>query len=211
MEKEKGVFSVLIDDFDDNNKKEMVTFSIAHNDSKQAYIVLNLYEINNKTVVLSDTSKEIYASGTGNYETHVCGFYEESLIKIQSNSWSNGYNVYGSTYVSFSINGSELLLTKDYSLNELYSYERFAYKDNISGGSFSTPDDFYSAINENGFNNVIHSHFGVESDFDVNKDDYRTAECFKGNHIFTLFNSKGIYDTELFGFLYDNTNMVEKL
>ncbi len=208
IEKEKGVFSALIKDFDNNGKKEMVTFSIAHNAADQAQIVLNLYTIKDNTVMLSDTSEEIFASGAGNFQGIACGFLENNEIKIQRENWNYGGSSHSNNYITFRVNGDKLVLVNDYSLYEFYRYDTYEYKENVSGKIFSTSEEYYSAVKKAGYDSDAHNHVGYEgSEFDVKTDDYKTAECFKGNHIFTLCGSQEMLVSGEYRFLHDNTNL----
>lgn len=211
-EKENGVFSALIEDFDNDGEKEMLTFSITHNEANQAYVIIDLYTVKNNAVVLVDTSKEIYASGVGNYQINMCGIFENSIIKIQYDSCGYGGSTCGSSYSTYKVTNDKLILCNEYSLYEFYRYDSYEYKETVSGESFSSPEDFYSAVEKSGFDTKAHNHVGYsDSEFDINNDNYATANCFKGNHIFTLFDSRGMLTAEQYGFIHDNTNLTNNI
>lgn len=211
-ENEAGVFSALVEDFDNNGKKEMLTFSIKHNVANQAFIVLDLYVIKNNIVTHVDTSKDIYASGAGNYQIDVCGTFVDSLIKIQYSSCSLGGSSFGSNYMTYKVENDSLILCNEFSLYEFYRYESYTYEETVSGKTFSSSEDFHSAVDNSGYDRNGHSHVGwSNSEFDINQDNYMTADCFKGNHIFTLVDSRFMLGPEVYGFIHDNTKLSEKL
>ncbi len=208
----KGVFSALVEDFDADGKEEMVTFSITHNSSNQAYIVLDLYTIKGNSVVHTDKSKEIYASGVGNYQINSCGTFVNSRIRIQYDSWGYGGSNHGSSFMTYKVANNKLVLCEEYLLSEFYRYNSLTYKETVSGKTFSSAEHFYSAVNKAGYDTNKHNHVGYEgSDFNVNQTDYMTAQCFKGNHIFSLVDSVQMLKSGRYGFIHDNTNLSERI
>lgn len=212
VQKSNGVFSVLIEDFDSDGQKEMITFSITHNEASQAYVIMDLYVVKNNDIVLVDTSKEIYASGVGNYQINMCGIFDGSTIKIQYDSCGYGGSTCGSSFLTYKVTNNKLTLCNEYSLYEFYRYDSYEYKELVSGKIFDSPEELYSAIRKAGFDTKAHNHIGYsDSEFDINTDDYTTAICFKGNHIFTLVDSRGMIKAEQYGFIHDNTNFTDNI
>lgn len=209
---EAGVFSVLVDDFDKNGSEEMVTFSIVHDDTSKAYVELDLYIIKDNSVVLTDSSDKLFVSGTGYYQTNACGTYVDNTIKLQTASANNGGTHYIERYQAYTVRNNKLVLNYDYLLSELNSYETYTYQENVSGTDYYTKIVFYNNVTDSGFDTKAHNHAGFEdSEFNIDTDNYQTAACFKGNHIFSLVNSNGMLRSGLYGFIHDNTKLKEKI
>ncbi len=212
VESEKGVVSALVEDFDNNGTKELLTFSITHNTSDQPQIVLNLYVIENKKVTLADTSIEIFISGVGNYQNETCAFFEGSLIKIQTEQCNFGGSSFIANYRTFRISNNQIILESEYSKSEFARNDAFSYKESVSGTTFTSAEEFYTSVDESGYNREEHQHVGFsDSEFDATKDDYMTAECFKGNHIFAAFSSLNFFVSGEYTFIYDNTKLSDKI
>lgn len=203
-----GIFSVLIDDFDSDGNDEMLTFSIVNNEAYQAQIVIELYVIRDGIVTLTGTSEPILASGAGNYQCTVCGIYENSLVKIFHSSCSYGGSSVGSEYLTYKVENDNLVLCSDYSSYEFYRYESFEYEELVKGKTFRSYEDFFNAVKNDGYDVEAHYHIGFEeAEFNVETDSYQDAECFRGNHIFSLVNSENMLGSGTYGFLYDNTDL----
>lgn len=212
IQKSNGVFSALIEDFDSDGQKEMLTFSITHNEVDQAYVVIDLYKLKNNIVTLVDTSREMAAFAAGNFQSQICCTLENSLVKIDASACGYGGSYIWSKYMTFKVVGDKLTLCDEYSLYEFYRNDMYEYEETVSGKTFSSYEDFYSAVEKSGYNTKTHNHIGYEdAEFDVNNDDYTTAQCFKGNHIFTLLDSRGMLTAEQYGFIHDNTNLADHI
>lgn len=210
VQKSNGVFSALIEDFDSDGQKEMITFSITHNEASQAYVIIDLYILKNNIVTLVDTSSEIAAFAAGNFQSQICCTLENSLIKIDASACGYGGSYIWSKYMTFKVVGDKLTLCDEYSLYEFYRNDMYEYEETVSGKTFSSYEDFYSAVEKSGYDTKTHNHVGYEdAEFDVNNDDHTTAQCFKGNHIFTLFDNQFMITTERYGFIHDNTNLAD--
>lgn len=202
----KGVFSALIRDFDNDGNKELITFSITYNAASQEYLVMHLYKIIQGAVTLCDTSDEMFASGAGNFQNDFCGTLEENCIKLQYSVGSYGYSSFGEQYRTYAIAENQFVLKEDFKLYEAYRYDDYKYEEMVSGKQYSSNEDFIKAVETAGFDVSLHHHVSYEnSGFNPETDDYKTYEGFRGNHIFALYNSRDMNGD--YGFIYDNTNL----
>ncbi|MGN1160991.1 MAG: M4 family metallopeptidase, partial [Candidatus Fimenecus sp.] len=202
----KGVFSALIRDFDNDGNKELITFSITYNAASQEYLVMHLYKIIQGAVTLCDTSDEMFASGAGNFQNDFCGTLEENCIKLQYSVGSYGYSSFGEQYRTYAIAENQFVLKEDFKLYEAYRYDDYEYEEMVSGKQYSSNEDFIKAVETAGFDVSLHHHVSYEnSGFNPETDDYKTYEGFRGNHIFALYNSRDMNGD--YGFIYDNTNL----
>lgn len=205
-----GVFSALIEDFDDDNIKEMVIFS--YENVNGGSVVLQLYKYMNDTVKLYDTSETIYASGGGNFSNNMCGTIENKVIKIQYDNYGFGGSSHGMTYMSYKIENNRFVMINNYSLSEFYKYDQYDYKETVSGKSFLNENDFIDAVKSAKYDVKSHLHVGYsDSKFNPETDDYKNNDLFKGNHIFTLVNSNSMIKSGEYGFIYDNTDLKNQL
>lgn len=206
-----GVFSTLIEDFDNDNVKEMITFT--YEKEKDGSVVLNLYKYLDDKVTLSDTSNEtIYASGGGVWSLNMCGVFEDKTIKIQSDGYSYGGSYHYSAYMSYKVKDNKLICANNYSLYKVPKYETYEYKEIVSGKTYSNENDFTSAVKTAGYDTEIHLHAGyTNSKFNPETDNYENNELFKGNHIFTLISSDSMIKSGVYGFINDNTNLKNQL
>lgn len=206
-ENNTGVFSALIEDFDNDNIKEMVTFS--YEKENGGSVVLNLYKYVDSKVKLCDTSKEtIYASGGGNFSNNMCGIIENKIIKIQYDNYGFGGSSHGMAFMSYKIENNRLVLINNYSLSEFYRYDQYEYKETVSGKSFSNENNFINAVKSANYDVKAHLHVGyTDSKFNPETDDYKNNDLFKGNHIFTLVNSDSMIKAGEYGFINDNTTL----
>lgn len=213
-ENNTGVFSAVIDDFDNDGSKEMVTFSYVR-DSRSGVgnVELNLYNYSDGSVKLCDTSKNtINAEGTGAFFVNACGTYEDKLIKLQSDLYDYGGSVHKTVYISYKVNNKKLVKTNEFRLDEFWKDDRVEYNDCVKNIAFSDPDDFNDAVRAAKFDTKSHLHAGYSnSEFDPKTDDYRNNDLFKGNHIFTLFNNREFSVPGIYGFIYDNTGLAKAL
>lgn len=208
--KKQGVFSALIDDFNNDGDKEMITASIVIHASRQEYVVFDLYEIENGKVVKCDKTKEFFASGAGNFSNEFCATYENKKLKLQYVCWSYGGSSHSEEYATISIKNNQFDFVNDYSINEFYRTNQYEYQEVISGEEFSSISNIREAIGKSDYTN--HQHVtNSSSTFDFEKNDYDTNETFKGKHIFTLVNSNALITDGLYGFLHDNTDLVKKI
>lgn len=210
-ENNTGVFSALIEDFDSDNVKEMITFS--YEKENGGSVVLNLYKYLDDKVTLCDTSNEtIDASGGGIWSLNMCGVFEDKTIKIQSDGYSYGGSYHYSSYMSYKVKDNKLIYANNYSLYVVPKYETYEYKEIVSGKTYSNENDFTSAVKTAGYDTETHLHAGyTNSKFNPETDNYENNELFKGNHIFTLINSDSMIKSGVYGFINDNTNLKNQL
>ncbi len=210
-ENNTGVFSALIEDFDNDNVKEMITFT--YEKEKGGSVVLNLFKYLEDKVTLCDTSKEtIYASGGGNFATNLCGIFEDKTIKIVYDNYSFGGSSNASEYISYQVENDKLTIVNNYVADIFPRYDRFEYKETISDKTFSNSDDFNNAVISSNYDVKSHLHVGyTDSKFNPEIDDYKNNDLFKGNHIFTLVNSDSMITAGKYGFINDNTNLKNQL
>ena len=210
-ENNTGVFSALIEDFDNDKIKEMVTFS--YENKSEGQVVLNLYKYLDGKVTLCDTSKEaIYASGAGVWQRNMCGTFEDEIIKIQSDGYSYGGSYHFSNYMSYNIKDNKFFINNNYSLYEVPKYEKYEYKETVNEKTYSSSDEWSKAVTSSGYDVKSHLHAGYSnSKFNPETDTYKDNELFKGNHIFTLINSNSMIKSGIYGFINDNTDLKSKL
>ncbi len=203
-----GVFSALIKDFDNDNIDEMITFHY-----KDKKIVLQLLKyLDGKVKICDTTANEIYASGAGYFATNLCGVYNDSVLKIYSDSYSYGGSYCSQQYISYKVKNNKLNLDKDYSLYFVPRYDTYESKENVSGKTFSDDASFSNAVKSAGFDLSSHLHAGYSnSKFNPETDTYKDNELFKGNHIFTLIDSNTMITSGIYGFINDNTGLKSKL
>ena len=208
--KKQGVFSALIDDFDDDGTKEMVTASIVLNTADQEYVVFELYCIENDKVVSCDKTKEFYASGAGNYSNEFCATYNNKELIIQYSNWNFGGSSHSEEYTTLRVNNKKFVFKNDFTIYEFYRYDQLQYKEETSGKIYSSLNEIENDIVNAGYES--HNHVGyTDSSYDIEKNDYETNEMFKGNHMFTLVNSNSLLTSGLYGFLHDNTNLLSSI
>lgn len=209
----RGVFSAFIKDFDKDGKKEMMTFSVSNSESNRNSIVLDLYVINNGKVERVDTSDELELIGSGAYQINLCCVSKESVVQLLYSSCGYGGSTITEKYLTYSVKNKKLHLGYDYFLHEFYRQNTYSYVNNAGGYEYTSAEDFMKAVEASYFDLYSHSHWGYEdAEFDVNHDDYTTAKCFKGNHIFSLVDSHGmLLAGERYGFIHDNTELAKKI
>lgn len=196
-----AIFSAVISDLDGDSMKEMVAFEWEETEG----VVLNLYEIVDNKVVLSDSSEVIKVSGAGNFECRMCGVLEGTSIKIQKTSMSSGGSCCNEEFFAFEVNGGQLVLKENYS-----SYENaganniFKYEELVSGKTFDTYEDLINAVENVGYDVEEHYHTGF-----VYGQDAENTDFFDGNHIFGIVNLRdGVYDDT---YISDNTDLIENV
>lgn len=204
-----GVFSALIEDFDEDEDLEMVTFS--YDTSEE--ITLNLYEITDDTVELVSTPESINTNISGASLINACATYENNEIIIQYNLYCFGGSSHGQLYETFTVQDSTLVLKNDFSSYEFPRDDYYEYKEEVSGTVYETSEEFSSAVEEAGYDTKTHLHAGyTDSTFNPDDGDDKNDDMFKGNHIFTYINSDGFISSEgIYGFINDNTNMSTNL
>ena len=208
-ENSAGIFSALIKDFDNDNVKELVTFSYEY-ENYNGNIKLNLYKYLDDKVILCDTSDEIYADGAGVWLMNMCGIYEDTVIKVQSDGYSYGGSYHYSIYMSYEVKDNKLVKLNDYSLYEVPRHDEYEYKESVSGKTYSDADKWNEAVISSGYDVSSHLHVGYSSSkFDPEIDSYKNNNLFKGNHIFTFVNSKDMITSGEYGFINDNTGLIE--
>lgn len=212
VEDEIGVFSAFVKDFDDDGNNEMVTGSIVHNKAGQEYVVLDLYNIENGIIKNSDSSEVVAATGVGNFQNITCCIYEDGLIKIQSETINYGGSGTVDQYLAYSVASGKFVLENHFSSYARPVYDAYEYMESSRNITYSDSDAYNRALSEAGFDTKAHLHIGyADSEFDIEADDYNKAECFKNNHLFTLVSSAYYLTSDLYGFIYDNTNMQQML
>lgn len=208
-ENSAGIFSALIKDFDNDNVKELVTFSY-ENENYTGNVKLNLYKYLDDKVIQCDTSDEIYADGAGVWLMNMCGIYEDDVIKVQSDGYSYGGSYHYSIYMSYEVKDNKLVKLNDYSLYEVPRYEKFEYKESVIGKTYSDADKWTEAVISSGYDVSSHLHVGYSSSkFVPGIDSYKNNDLFKGNHIFTFVNSKDMITSGEYGFINDNTGLID--
>ncbi len=210
-ENNAGVFSALIEDFDNDKIKEMVTFS--YENKSEGQVALNLYKYLDGKVTLCDTSKEaIYASGAGVWQINMCGTFEDEIIRIQSDGYSYGGSYHFSNYMSYNIKDNKFFINNNYSLYEVPKYEKCEYKETVNEKTYSSSDEWSKSVTSSGYDIKSHLHAGYSnSKFNPETDTYKDNELFKGNHIFTLINSNSMIKSGIYGFINDNTDLKSRL
>ncbi len=205
-----GVISGLINDYDGNDKEDLILFSIKQNKNDDPYISLELYTIAQNTVTLVDTAEEFLVSGSGVFDTTVCATSEDSVIKIYKSYSGGGGNTITTDYFAYNIENSKLNLNQKFSSSEMGRYNSFVYSNELTGETYSSMDEYNSALGAAGFDVKAHEHFGYSNpEFNLGEDDYTQATCFQGNHLFTLVNTFNSVKNDAYGFIYDNTNIYE--
>ena len=161
-------------------------------------------------VIQCDTSDEIYADGAGVWLMNMCGIYEDDVIKVQSDGYSYGGSYHYSIYMSYEVKDNKLVKLNDYSLYEVPRYEKFEYKESVIGKTYSDADKWTEAVISSGYDVSSHLHVGYSSSkFVPGIDSYKNNDLFKGNHIFTFVNSKDMITSGEYGFINDNTGLID--
>ena len=210
----EGVFSVLIDDFDNDNVVEMITFGFKSYPS----VTMNLYAIVNNKVVLTDSYDPALILTGQNALINICAFLDGTTIRFQSNALLYGGSANHTSFSSYRISDDNFVATREFQTGGRGTVSKpFYYEENITGKSYSSLQEYNNAAKAAGFDCDAHIHMKEKnSEFNI-KSDYKTAQCFKGNHIFSIVKVSSFYlespvsgDVVNYGFVYDNTNLFGK-
>lgn len=207
QDEKTGVFSIAIDDFDNNGLDEMVTFSLTENAAFQKEIVIDLFCIENGSVVKKQSSQHIFASMAGNGESFLCGTIEDGIIRIYRTTGSYGGSSISSEYLSYKVKNNGLILCDDYLLGEFYRYESYVYEEKVSSKNYSDVNDWYADVKSAGYDYKYHSH-GIYS---LSEADSAKLEELKGNHIFSFLNGKDFSLQGIYGYIFDNSKLKDIL
>lgn len=199
-----GLVSRLIQDYDGDNIKEMVTFSIALNASDQPYIEVGFYVIDNGVVVRKNAEKSFLVDTMGVSHWMACVTYEDGIFRISRSGYSGGGTAISYDYASYQVKNKTLVYNDCYTYTFYRGDEKFVEK--VSEKTYSSVDEWESAVQSAGYSLNTHKHISsTYGDFDPATDDYNTASCFKGDHIFAVFNSYDDVADGIYGFICDNT------
>ncbi len=192
-----GVLSALIDDFNSDGVKEMVTASISLNAADQKYIILDLYGLNDNEVEKWDTSTDFSVSGVGNFSNSFCVTYENQKFRIQTITLSYGGSSRSEEYVTLSIGNNSFVLETDYDIYEFYRNDDYRYEEKVSNEKYSSCSVIYDEIRNSGY--LIHSH------------DYENVAQDNCNHMFIAVNSNDSSLAGVHGFILDSTDLSENI
>ena len=185
-----SVFSSLIKDFDNDGKKELITFSIVKTNS----MVIRLYAINNGKVEKIDESTEYALIGGGNCDLDMCAVSDNNKIRIYVAGCSFGGSRDLHEYILYSVKNKKLLVESDLSNYFIGPENYLSLTDNLTKNTFSSTSEFDSAAKAVGFDTKKHPHYEVPTD-------KTSLSSFSDDHIFVYLSSlnfsgnyKVIYD-----------------
>lgn len=204
---ETGVFSALIKDFDGDDTDEMVTFSLVKDSYDYWSVVLDSYVVEDGKVIYGSQSEGLSLTGGGNYQLEVCAVTDGNKIRIMKTAFNGGGSSYVSQCLSYEIQDGALIKSDEYFMSEYYRYETYQYEEKVSGTVYASVEEFNEAVEDAGYDTSLHNHIaGDNPEYDIHGDvDVYDAECFGGDHIFSLLDSVNLLGEERLGYLHDNT------
>ncbi|MBE6686220.1 MAG: hypothetical protein E7591_03215 [Ruminococcaceae bacterium] len=202
-----GVFSALTDDLDGDLQKELITFELVKDESDRYCIRMNLYKIKDDGVIFCDTIENIRASGAGVFANQICAYRDGAVIRIESYATSLGGSIMNNDFYAFSVIQDKIVMEEHFNDYSYYRYDEESRSDLKRGKDYSSFAEFSAALEEAGFMFNAHYHCGTQSGFDVIRNDYRSWEEFKGDHIFTFVDSLDMFAQGNHGFIHDNTGI----
>ncbi len=193
-----GAFNVLVKDFDGDNLKEMVVFSLRNDENSGAYLSLDLYTIKNGIVKLVDSSDEFFYARIGAYDTLICATTEDNTISLNMTSSCSGGSQYTRNVLSYEIGSGKLKLLNHYYLYHYPRYNRFDCIEKVSGTTYPTIADFGVALEWAGYTDK-HLHRDTENGNGL------ITSGIKGNHVFTIIDDSYIIT---YSAIYNNINFI---
>lgn len=204
---EEGVFSAIVKDYDGDKSNEMITFSLKKDNNGYWTIALDSYKVNEEKVVHESQGEAISISGAGNYQLELCTVTDGNKIRLMKEGLNGGGSTYICQFVTYEVQNGSLVKVDEYFLSEYYRYESYQYEETVSGETYASADEFFEAVADAGFEIDSHNHISGDSpEYDIHGDvDVYDAECFKGDHVFSLLDSSYLLGEERLGYLHDNT------